>query len=138
MDTADRLALHEHIALYGDTVDARNWDGLKRLFTDDMVMSNPAMPGRDLVGLELLLRFMGKARHPLTHLITNVRVEEDDEGPIVHSRVLLLNDDGTASAGEYHDRMVRTEDGWRIRHRTYIARVRPATDPPAPEPPAAS
>jgi hypothetical protein len=125
MDIADRLALHELVALYGDTIDNRDWDG-----TDDLVMTNPAMPGRDLVGLELLRRFMSKARHPLTHLLSNVRVDEEDDGPVVHSRVLLLADDGTASAGEYHDRVVRTDDGWRIRHRTYIARVRPATDPP--------
>jgi ketosteroid isomerase-like protein len=131
MDVADRLALHELVALYGDTVDNRDWDGLSRVFTDDLVMTNPAMPGRDLVGLALLGKFMGRARHPLTHLISNVRVDEEEDGPVVHSRVLLLGDDGTAQAGEYHDRVVRTDDGWRIRHRTYIARVRPVGDPPA-------
>jgi 3-phenylpropionate/cinnamic acid dioxygenase small subunit len=134
MDVADRLALHELAALYGDTIDNRDWDGLGRVFTDDMVYANPTMPGRDLVGLPLLKTFMSRARHPLTHLISNVRVDEEEDGPVVHSRVLLLRDDGTAQAGEYHDRVVRTDDGWRIRHRTYVARVRPAGDPPAPEP----
>ncbi len=133
MDTTDRLALHELVALYGDTIDNRDWDGLGLVFVEDVVWTNPAMPGRDLVGLALVKKFMSRARHPLTHLISNVRVEEKDDGPVVHSRVLLLADDGTASAGEYHDRVVRTPEGWRVRHRSFVARVRPAGDPPAPE-----
>ncbi|MGD9798143.1 MAG: nuclear transport factor 2 family protein [Acidimicrobiia bacterium] len=132
MDVADRLALHELVALYGDTIDNRDFAALDRVFVRDVVVTNPAMPGRDVVGLAKLTTFMERARHPLTHLVTNVRVDEEDDGPVVHSRVLLLRDDGTAQAGEYHDRVVRTDDGWRVRHRTYIARVRPATDPPAP------
>ncbi len=106
------------------------------MFVDEVVWTNPAMPGRDLVGLALVKKFMSRARHPLTHLISNVRVEageEGEDGPVVHSRVLLLADDGTASAGEYHDQVVRTPDGWRIRQRSFTARVRPADDPPPPE-----
>ncbi len=125
MDIADRLALHELAALYGDTIDARDWPGLARVFTEDVVYSSPAMPGRDLVGLEAVRKFMGRARHPLAHHITNIRVEDTDAGPILHSRVLLPGDDGSVSSGEYHDRVVRTPDGWRVAHRSFSARVRP-------------
>jgi len=130
MDFSDRLALHELAALYGDTIDRRDWPGLTDVFTEDVVYSNPMMPGRDLVGIEAVRRFMAKARHPLAHHITNVRVEDTADEPIVHSRVLLVLDDGACSSGEYHDRVVQTADGWRIRHRSFQPRTRPEGDPP--------
>ena len=134
MDVADRVALHELVALYGDTIDNRDWPGLARVFTEDVVYSNPTMPGRDLVGLEGVRKFMTRVRHPLAHHITNVRVEDAPDGPVLHSRVLLVHDDGSCSSGEYHDRVVRTDDGWRVTHRSFQARVRPEADPPAPAP----
>jgi hypothetical protein len=124
VDSVDRLALHELAASYGDAIDARDWDGLSRIFTEDVVYSNPTMPGRDLNGLDAVRRFMARGRHPLAHHITNVRVENGPEGPRLHSRVLLLRDDGTCSSGEYHDRVVETPAGWRIQHRSFQARVR--------------
>lgn len=133
MDTADRLALHELAATYGDVIDARDWDGLRRVFTDDAVYSSPAMPGRDLAGLAMITTFMSRARHPLAHHITNIRVEDAAGGPVLHSRVVLVHDDGTTTSGEYHDQVVRTDAGWRVAARSYTARVRPDSDGPAPE-----
>ncbi len=130
MDHSDRLVLHELAAAYGDAIDHRDWTALTKVFTQDVVYSNPTMPGRDLVGLEAVRRFMARAHHPLAHHITNVRVEDAAEGPILHSRVLLLRDDGSCSSGEYYDRVVRTSDGWRVRHRSFQARVRPEGDTP--------
>lgn len=130
IDPADRIALHDLAASYGDAIDHRDWDGLADVFTDDVVYSNPTMPGRDLVGLEAVRKYMSRSRHPLAHHITNVRVEDTNDGPMLHSRVLLLRDDGSCSSGEYHDRVVRTEGGWRIQHRSFQARVRPEGDPP--------
>ena len=132
MDAADRLSLHELAALYGDVIDRRDWPGLAQVFTEDMVYANPTMPGRDLVGLEAVRRFMSRARHPLAHHITNVRVEDSPEGPILCSRVLLLHDDGSCSSGEYRDQVVKSGDGWRVRHRSFQARTRPEGDPPPP------
>jgi ketosteroid isomerase-like protein len=132
MDTADRIALHELAATYGDVIDARDWPGLTRVFTEDAVYSSPAMPGRDINGVAMITKFMSKARHPLSHHITNIRVEDAADGPIVHSRVILVHDDGTTSSGEYHDHVVQTDQGWRVAARSFTARVRPASDPPPP------
>jgi hypothetical protein len=123
VDPADRLALHELAALYADAIDGRDWDGLANVFTDDIVYSNPTMPGRDLSGLGAVRLYMSRGRHPVAHHITNVRVGEGLDGPILHSTVLLVRDDGSCRSGEYHDRVVQTPNGWRIQHRSFQARV---------------
>lgn len=63
------MALHEMAALYGDLIDARDWEGLERVFTADVVWGNPQLPGQDLRGLEMVRRFMSRARHPLAHRV---------------------------------------------------------------------
>jgi len=132
IEYADRLALHELAVLYADVIDGRDWDGLARVFTEDVVYSNPMMPGQDLVGLDKVRRFMSRSRHPLAHHITNIRVEDAADGPRLYSRVLLLRDDGACSSGAYDDRVVQRDGGWRIYHRSFRATVRPETGPPAP------
>ncbi|HEY3942249.1 MAG TPA: nuclear transport factor 2 family protein [Acidimicrobiales bacterium] len=131
MDPADRIELHELATRYGDLVDARDWEGLSEVFTDDVVYGSPAMPGQDLVGIAIVRKWMGRQRHPIAHHITNIRVEEDEQGVRLRSRVILIGDDGTSRSGEYLDEVRPTPAGWRICRRSFTARVRPDTDRPA-------
>jgi hypothetical protein len=122
VSTDDRLHLHELAALYGDCIDGRDWDGLARVFVDDIVWDNPARPDATLRGLAEVQSFMAGARHPIAHHITNIRVDDDGDDVKLHSRVILVRDDGSTMSGEYHDTVVETDAGWRIARRTFVAR----------------
>jgi 3-phenylpropionate/cinnamic acid dioxygenase small subunit len=116
MELADRLELHELPGRYGDVIDDRDWDALPQIFVDDATF---AIPDRTLVGLEAIREFMRGARHPRTHLMTNVVVDETDNGVILRSRLIGMRRDGRFISGRYRDVVVKTADGWRIVTRVY-------------------
>jgi hypothetical protein len=125
---ADRIELHELAARYGDLIDARDWVGLARVFTPTVTFDLTDVNGGELHGLESVQRYMDtEALHPEAHLMTNVYVEElgPNDGRM-RARLLAVQLDGTVSTGEYHDRVIRTAEGWRIEHRVFKYRRRPA------------
>jgi len=79
------------------------------------------------------MEFMGRSGvHPGSHILTNMFIESvsadpRDGGPLVRlwSRGLYpvgpsdRKDPTGVFYGAYDDDIVRTEDGWRIRHRRY-------------------
>ncbi len=116
MDPVDRLELHELPGRYGDLVDDRDWEGLDRIFVEDATFE---IPDQVLEGLEGIRDFMRGARHPRTHLMTNVHVDETPEGVILHSRLIGMRRDGRFISGRYRDVVVKGDDGWRIVTRVY-------------------
>ena len=116
MDLDDRLELHELPARYGDLIDDRDWDGLSQVFVDEATFE---IPDEVLDGLEAIREFMRGAKHPRTHLMTNVAVDETDEGVILRSRLIGMRRDGRFISGRYRDVVVKTDDGWRIVTRVY-------------------
>ena len=116
MDLADRLALHELPGRYGDLIDDRDWDGLGQIFVDEATFE---IPDEVLDGLEAIREFMRGAKHPRTHLMTNVAVDETDEGVILRSRLIGMRRDGRFISGRYRDVVVKTDDGWRVMTRVY-------------------
>lgn len=126
MDAADRLALHELPGRYGDCIDARNWEGLRQCFTEDAVFDLTDLGGPVLQGLAEIQRFMAdEAQHPLTHLMTNIYVDETSSGVKLHSRILAILEDRRAGSGSYLDDVVQTPHGWRIKHRVFTLMRRP-------------
>ena len=67
-----------------------------------------------LDGLEAIREFIRGAKHPRTHLMTNVAVDETDDGVILRSRLIGMRRDGRFISGRYRDVVVKTDDGWRI------------------------
>ena len=125
LELADRVALLEMAALYGDLIDERDWPGLDRVFTDDAVFDMTDIGVGAVEGLDAIREHMRGARHPLAHHITNVYIDSDD--PVrLRSRVIGILDDRRAGSGFYRDRVVRTPAGWRIEHR-HFSLVRPPT-----------
>ena len=116
MDLADRLALHELPGRYGDLIDDRDWDGLSQIFVDEATFE---IPGEVLDGLEAIREFMRGAKHPRTHLMTNVAVDETDDGVILRSRLIGMRRDGRFISGRYRDVVVKTDEGWRVVTRVY-------------------
>ena len=131
LTTADRVDLHEVAARYGDLIDARDWPGLASVFTEDAVFDLSDTGVGPLHGLEAIRAQMaGTDRHPLAHLITNIRVVDGDPARL-HSRVLGILPDRRLGSGTYVDHVVRTPDGWRIRHRDFtLLRRQSSAAPP--------
>jgi hypothetical protein len=128
MDAADRLALHELPGRYGDCIDGRDWSGLARCFTDDAVFDLTDLGIPPLEGLPAIQRFMAEeATHPLTHLMTNIYVDETPDGVRLHSRLVATLEDRRIGSGAYRDLVVKTDDGWRIKHRVFRLMRRPET-----------
>jgi len=111
MDLADRVALHELPGRYGDLIDDRDWGGLSQIFVDEATFE---IPGHVMDGLEAIRDFMRGAKHPRTHLMTNVYVDETDEGVVVRFRIVGMRRDGRMISGRYRDLVVQTDDGWRV------------------------
>jgi hypothetical protein len=132
----DRLAINELIARYAYAVDGRDDDGVAACFTDDAQASFAGVPtgrgGRAIA--QFLAESMGGERRPLTtHRFTNVIVDlRGDEADVESSGVVY------AVRGEperlrvrgltYRDRVIRTEDGWRIRRRIHNVSWEAAAD----------
>jgi hypothetical protein len=127
----DRLDIIELPGRYADALDQLQPERLREVFTTDAVWE---MVGRTrLDGLEAIMEFMGRPDvHPGAHLMTNIYIEsvsEDsrDGGPLVHLRSRGVYPVGPSDPrnptsvfyGRYDDDVVRTDDGWRIRHRRY-------------------
>ncbi|MBV9840087.1 MAG: nuclear transport factor 2 family protein [Sphingomonadaceae bacterium] len=122
LTTEDRLAIHELMALYGFILDERLWDRLDRLFTPDVVYDATAFGVAPMHGIEDVRRaWSDLSIHPIAHHATNVVIFPGDDGLArVASKGLGIDRKGRAHTIAYHDRLARTEHGWRIAQRTAI------------------
>ncbi|MDT3440695.1 MULTISPECIES: nuclear transport factor 2 family protein [unclassified Pseudofrankia] len=118
MDLADRLALGELPARYGDLIDDRNWRDLDQIFLPDATFD---IPGQVLDGLAEIRTFMTQARHPRTHIMTNIYVDETPDGVILRFRLVGMRPDGRISTGRYRDVVVKRPEGWRVVSRVFTA-----------------
>jgi hypothetical protein len=130
IDTGDRLAIHELLALYGHLIDERRWDELHLVFIPDVVydatdFDMPVTRSLD----ELVAEWTseeGMARHPLAHHATNVVVIEDDDGTVrVLSKGIGVGPGGRVGSVTYRDIVVRVDGGWRLSSRTAVLRRGP-------------
>ena len=125
MDVADRLELHELPGRYGDAIDDRDWERLDRIFTDDAVFDLTDLGAPRLEGLEAIRAFMDtEARHPRSHTMTNIYVDESVEGVRLSFRILALLPEGRMGTASYYDDVVKTDAGCRVKHRVVTLRRR--------------
>ena len=131
---ADRLELHELPGRYGDAIDDRNWDRLREIFTDDAVFDLTGVGARRLEGIDDIVHFMNvEASHPKTHMMTNIYVDEQDENVIMNFRIVALLGKGLVGTASYYDRVVKTDEGWRVQHRECMIHRRDKRDAPCDE-----
>jgi hypothetical protein len=128
LNTDDRLAIYELIALHGHLMDAGDFDRLGELFTEDFVYDVEALGFGSLKGIDALTeasRALGDD-NPLGHHVTNALVIADEDNvATVRSKGIGILADGTSGTVVYEDVVRRTAVGWRIAHRTVIPRERP-------------
>ena len=134
IDIADRLELHELPGRYGDAIDDRNWDRVREIFTDDAVFDLTGVGARRLEGIDDIVHFMNvEASHPKTHMMTNIYVDEQDENVIMNFRIVALLGKGLVGTASYYDRVVKTDEGWRVQHRECMIHRRDKRDAPCDE-----
>jgi hypothetical protein len=113
---ADRVEITELLSRYHHAIDARDWDALGAVFTEDAVADylGLVVEGRDAI-VTWLSAALGDRE--LTHFMANHVFELD--GDLASSRSYLQDLDlktGLAfGAGTYEGEHVRTPAGWRIR-----------------------
>jgi SnoaL-like domain len=132
LNADDRLDIIELPARYADALDRLEPERLREVFTTDAVWE--VIGGRvRLVGLDEIMEFMGRSDvHPGAHLMTNIYINAVSDDPRGAGRLVHLCSRGVFPVGKsdsknptgvfygrYDDDVVRTEAGWRIRHRRY-------------------
>jgi 3-phenylpropionate/cinnamic acid dioxygenase small subunit len=138
---ADRLEIQDVLTRYAWAIDSKQFDELDDVFTPDAHIDYTSSGG--IAGeFPEVKAWLAKVLTPFPayqHLVTNVQLRI--EGDAATSRAGFYNPmvrakpDGTTAlfytGGEYHDRLVRTPRGWRIRERiekkVWTAGDRPAT-----------
>lgn len=125
---ADRIEIDDLLTRYATLIDARRFDELDQVFTPDAVLDYRSAGGirgpfpevRDwLAGVLPLFTWT-------QHLVVNRAVELAPGADEATCRSLFHNPNAMeiegrpwlfVVGGAYHDRLVRTASGWRIRHR---------------------
>ncbi|MBF6175356.1 nuclear transport factor 2 family protein [Nocardia blacklockiae] len=124
---ADRIAIHETIALHGHVADDRDWDRWGELFTDDLVMDLEDFGLGSVRGLAALRKLCrdneNDPTQPLGHHVTNIVVLAPGGDRVrARSKGLSVHADGSSGTVVYEDALRREPQGWRIFHRKVVAR----------------
>ena len=122
----DKAAIIEVLNLYGFALDAQQWDLFDRVFSED-VLADFGPAGANWSGLADFKRSFAEFHrtldnHQHTMMGHLVHVEGDKAYAFSYGNWLLTRDsakDGTSwlGTGYYDDELVRTGDGWRVKHR---------------------
>jgi uncharacterized protein (TIGR02246 family) len=112
---------------YGEYLDLRDLDAFERLWAEDaefLMSSGRSARGRGAIR-EMLAEVMAQNAGHAMHMETNPRIalDGDTASSTVMFAVGFTQDDGKARVtmlGHHHDQLVRTGDGWKIRHRRNV------------------
>ena len=122
---ADRLEIHEIPGRYGDSIDDRDWNKLRAIFTEDAVFDLTGVGSRVLNGIDDIVNFMEEeAAHPRTHMMTNIYCDPTPDGAELRFRIVALRGKGLTGTASYYDQVVKTDEGWRVKHRVTTLRRR--------------
>lgn len=123
---SDRAEIQDLITRYAYAIDDRNWDDLDHIFTADAIIDYSDVGG-PIGNLQEIKEFLSEAMPNFSafqHLSTTSELRI--EGDIACARTILFNPMVMRHEGEervffiglwYCDELVRTAEGWRIRHR---------------------
>jgi len=124
MDLEDRKEITNLINFYGLAIDSQRWELFKQIFSSDCEADFGG--GAHWYDLETFIRDFAVFHDPFDatqHTMSNhqVFVKGDQANSMTYGHWRLLRDvpggNMWEGSGWYDDRWVRTDDGWRIRHR---------------------
>ena len=123
---ADRLAIEDLVNLYCHNADYTPPESMRDVFVPDAVWEVPAMDLR-CEGIEAIVAFFtqsragfGSARHVISNLV--VQGDGDRATASCYLQVIKVDEEPKqiVSFGRYQDELVRTAEGWRLRHRLIV------------------
>ncbi|MBC2667009.1 nuclear transport factor 2 family protein [Novosphingobium flavum] len=123
MTPSQRIEIEHHcarlVAHYANLNDAGHWDALAALFAPDGRFARPTAPDDWICGRDaILVAFRTRPARRARHLCANVVIDAiDAEHAIGQSALALLAEGSTPVAGSFHDRFVKTVDGWKFAER---------------------
>jgi 3-phenylpropionate/cinnamic acid dioxygenase small subunit len=122
--TPDQRRAAEHdcarlIALYANLNDDARWDDVVALYAEGGVMFRPTAPDAGVEGREAILAaFKARPARTTRHICSNVVIDvESEDSARGTSAMLLFTGEGAPLVGSFHDRFVRTVEGWRFAER---------------------
>ncbi|MDT4935627.1 MAG: hypothetical protein QOK11_3519 [Pseudonocardiales bacterium] len=127
-ELSDRLEIQDLITAYSYAVDFHRWGDLDAIFTPDAVLDFTASGGEkgDLTAIKAFFQRALTMFDGHQHLMGNTAVTLDGDTAtattLCHNPMYLKSDNGQQRllfvGIWYHDALVRTSDGWRIKTRT--------------------
>lgn len=125
-EISDRIEIQDLIARYAHAIDDRDWDALDGVFTEDAIIDYTDVGGArgTLAETKAYLAGAMKLFTGFQHMSSTTRLDID--GDTATARTILFNPMVMQHEGEervffiglwYCDDLVRTDRGWRIRHR---------------------
>lgn len=121
----DRVAITDLICLHGLLVDSGQLDRMPELFTADVTYDVTDVGLGVLTG-SAAIREAALAlgdKNPVAHHVTNIVLDEVADGRVhAWSKGIAILANGRCGSATYDDTVVRTDQGWRISHRTIRAR----------------
>lgn len=125
-EMSDRLEIQDLITRYAYAIDEQDWNALDRVFTPDAVIDYTDLGGAkgSLSETKAYLAQAMPTFPAFQHLSTTTRIDID--GDKARTKTILFNPMVMNHEGEervffiglwYNDELVRTADGWRIKHR---------------------
>jgi hypothetical protein len=145
LSAMDYQEIHQLYARYAHGIDSGNGELYASVFTSDGVFNTPTATIAGSSELAAFARGNG-SKLPLAanHFVTNVLIEPTADGARGRAYLLIVSNNDPLAArggaitnrGVYQDVLVKTQDGWRIRNRTYTNRdSMPQAAVPQPAPP---
>lgn len=125
ISAADALAIENLLTRYCRAVDARDWAAYRALFTADARVDYSAA-GLVVGTVEDAVSYLGRHQEAISegmHYVTNIEATVTDDGAqVIAMWFNAVTVPGAAEVqfffGRWHDDLVRTETGWRIRNLT--------------------
>jgi hypothetical protein len=126
-ELSDRFEINDLLVAYSHAIDTRNWDALDSVFTEDAVVDYSAFggPAGPLPEIKAWLDSALAGFAGFQHLVAAPQVVLDGDRATAktycHNPMVLHERDGKQQVWFlglwYHDELVRTPAGWRIRRR---------------------
>ena len=119
---ADEIeAIRRLKARYFRLMDTKDWDGMREVFTDDVVIDTAEAGGQVARGADEFMAFLREALGDAVTVHQGHRPEIDLTSETTATGIWALNDIIIWSSGmrldgygHYHETYVRLEDGWHI------------------------
>lgn len=120
---ADLVAVQQVLHRYPHAVDDRDWDAFTGIFTADTTCDLRAVGLPVTEGLAALVACFAAIEHPVAHHLVDPVIDVTGPDAVhVRSKWIVVLADRTTLSGTYVDDLVRTADGWRVRHRVVTTR----------------